>query len=385
VKKAYVKPKKAANSGFSVHHYAGVVGYKIAGFVDMNRDETSEDITLLFEQETGFTQLKKLALAEAAEKAAAAGGGKGPGKGGKAGKPTTVSRAFTKQLEQLADRLRATTKQYVRCIKPNQTLQPRDFDFEFMRRQLEYSGLIEVALVRQAGFAHHWGHEAFWNHFHLAVPSTGDEQATVRSRRKSVVKKDPKSEVKQLCKVLEMHEDDFKIGNTVIFFSEPCHKVRGAHALTPSRPRPHALTPSPSPSRPHALTPSRRRPHALTLSRSHPHLHLHTLIVPRLPGCRALSLALTICRTAPPVPLHRPSTAPPPPLHRPSSCAGAHGEAQRDAEERTACARHGDRRAKLHRQEEGQAARQVPRARREARQGGGGSRGGGGGSGGVGR
>jgi hypothetical protein len=164
-----------------------------------------------------------------------------------------VSRAFSRQLEELATRLRATTKQYthsalsphtralpqpaahmtlklflwppcvhryVRCLKPNQLLKPGVFDEEFMRRQLEYSGLIEVALVRQAGFAHHWPMDNFWAHFHVCLPSFGDKAAMRTENSIDLVER---------CKVVfetaEVESNLYLIGRTLIFFTEAASNV----------------------------------------------------------------------------------------------------------------------------------------------------------------
>ena len=49
------------------------------------------------------------------------------------------------------DKLRATDHHYIRCLKPNQTLQAGDWDNEFMFKQLAYSGTLEVTEIRKAG------------------------------------------------------------------------------------------------------------------------------------------------------------------------------------------------------------------------------------------
>ena len=38
------------------------------------------------------------------------------------------------------EKLRGTGHHYIRCLKPNQTLKPGDWDNEFMLKQLAYSG-----------------------------------------------------------------------------------------------------------------------------------------------------------------------------------------------------------------------------------------------------
>ena len=64
---------------------------------------------------------------------------------------TQVGRSFSESLDQLMAKLRASEKHYIRCLKPNQTLQPHDWDPTFMMKQLAYSGTMEVTEIRKAG------------------------------------------------------------------------------------------------------------------------------------------------------------------------------------------------------------------------------------------
>ena len=154
--KAYIKPKKASHQTFIINHYAGEVIYNIDGFVEKNKDELSPDITALLEVHTTFSELKNLAVSDAAKKADAAAakatakpGRRGGGGGGN--KKKTVSKTFSESLGSLMEKLRATEHHYIRCLKPNQTLKAGDWDNDFMFKQLAYSGTLEVTQIRKAG------------------------------------------------------------------------------------------------------------------------------------------------------------------------------------------------------------------------------------------
>lgn len=45
------------------------------------------------------------------------------------------------------------TPHYIRCIKPNETKKPRDWEESRVKHQVEYLGLRENIRVRRAGFA----------------------------------------------------------------------------------------------------------------------------------------------------------------------------------------------------------------------------------------
>merc|ERR1719265_2016799 len=68
----------------------------------------------------------------------------------------TVVQAFRAELDQLVNSFeRENTKcYYVRCLKPNQALQPEKFDGGSVLRQCRYSGLLETVQIRQHGYPH---------------------------------------------------------------------------------------------------------------------------------------------------------------------------------------------------------------------------------------
>ena len=121
--KSYVKPKKSADRTFAVKHYAGEVTYTIAGFVEKNKDALSKDIAALLEESTGWEQLRMLAVQDRQRKLDAAAASKASTKKGGPSKKKTVGRAFGESLTALNSKLSATQKHYIRCLKPNQTLQ----------------------------------------------------------------------------------------------------------------------------------------------------------------------------------------------------------------------------------------------------------------------
>lgn len=54
---------------------------------------------------------------------------------------------------------------YSRCIKPNETKKPHDWEVKRVKHQVEYLGLKENIRVRRAGFAYRRPFEKFMKRF----------------------------------------------------------------------------------------------------------------------------------------------------------------------------------------------------------------------------
>merc|ERR1712232_29771 len=65
---------------------------------------------------------------------------------------TTLSAAFKGSLEALMEMLNAATPHFVRCIKPNMTKSPKEFDGPMVQKQLNYTGVLETTKIRQNGY-----------------------------------------------------------------------------------------------------------------------------------------------------------------------------------------------------------------------------------------
>lgn len=69
--------------------------------------------------------------------------------------------SFQKQANTLVQTLMRCTPHYIRCIKPNETKRPRDWEENRVRHQVEYLGLRENIRVRRAGYAYRRAFQKF--------------------------------------------------------------------------------------------------------------------------------------------------------------------------------------------------------------------------------
>ncbi|KAM9309228.1 LOW QUALITY PROTEIN: myosin IEb [Pholidichthys leucotaenia] len=183
------------NKGFIVHHYAGKVSYDVNGFCERNRDVLFNDIIELM-QSSEFPFIRAL-FPENLEAE-------------KRGRPSTASSKIKKQANSLVQTLMKCTPHYIRCIKPNETKKPRDWEENRVRHQVEYLGLRENIRVRRAGYAYRRVFNKFLHRYAILTKETwpqwrGDE-------RKGVL---------HLLNSVHMDQDQFQLGKTKIFIKAP--------------------------------------------------------------------------------------------------------------------------------------------------------------------
>ncbi|XP_053559039.1 unconventional myosin-If [Bombina bombina] len=183
------------NSGFVIHHYAGKVSYDIEGFCERNRDVLFSDlIELMQSSEYRFMQSLFPEKLDSDKK----------------GRPSTVSSKIKKQANDLVNTLMKCTPHYIRCIKPNETKRPKDWEENRVKHQVEYLGLKENIRVRRAGYAYRRVFNKFLQRYAILTPETwprwrGDERQGVQHLLRSV----------------NMDSDQYQMGRTKVFVKNP--------------------------------------------------------------------------------------------------------------------------------------------------------------------
>ncbi|KAM6910759.1 myosin IEb isoform 2-T2 [Xenentodon cancila] len=183
------------NKGFVVHHYAGKVSYDVSGFCERNRDVLFNDIIELM-QISEFPFIRGL-FPENLEAE-------------KRGRPTTASSKIKKQANTLVQTLMKCTPHYIRCIKPNETKRPRDWEESRVKHQVEYLGLRENIRVRRAGYAYRRVFNKFLHRYAILTRETwphwrGEERQGVLHLLQSV----------------NMDQDQYQLGKTKVFIKAP--------------------------------------------------------------------------------------------------------------------------------------------------------------------
>uniref|UniRef100_A0A8C0VN86 Myosin IF n=2 Tax=Cyanistes caeruleus TaxID=156563 RepID=A0A8C0VN86_CYACU len=183
------------SSGFVIHHYAGKVSYDVNGFCERNRDVLFTDlIELMQSSEYGFIRMLFPEKLDSDKK----------------GRPTTAGSKIKKQANDLVNTLMKCTPHYIRCIKPNETKKPRDWEESRVKHQVEYLGLKENIRVRRAGFAYRRLFHKFLQRYAILTPETwpswrGDERQGVQHLLRSV----------------NMDPEQYQMGRSKVFVKNP--------------------------------------------------------------------------------------------------------------------------------------------------------------------
>ncbi|KAJ8278563.1 hypothetical protein GJAV_G00088940 [Gymnothorax javanicus] len=183
------------NSGFVIHHYAGKVSYDVNGFCERNRDVLFTDLIELM-QSSSHDFIRGLFPENLNTD--------------KKSRPTTASSKIKKQANDLVNTLMKCTPHYIRCIKPNETKRPKDWEESRVKHQVEYLGLRENIRVRRAGFAYRRAFNKFLQRYAILTTETwpcwrGDERQGVQHLMRSV----------------NMDADQYQMGRTKVFVKNP--------------------------------------------------------------------------------------------------------------------------------------------------------------------
>ncbi|XP_035228007.1 unconventional myosin-Ie-like [Stegodyphus dumicola] len=186
---------QSAGAGFIIHHYAGKVTYDVEGFCEKNRDVLFTDIIQVM-QSSENPLIKNLFPENVS--------------GTIRSRPTTAGSKIKTQANQLVDALMKCTPHYIRCIKPNETKKPHDWEEDRVKHQVEYLGLKENIRVRRAGYAYRRPFKKFLHRYAILTKQTWPSWAG-----------DPKQGVIHILRSVNMDDDNYQLGKTKIFIKAP--------------------------------------------------------------------------------------------------------------------------------------------------------------------
>jgi len=190
------KQVKQGMGDFILHHYAGSVGYSVAGWLEKNKDPINTHTAGLFAK-AGNNLLNHLFQDYDPDKA-----GKRKGSSFQ-----TVSFRHKEQLKGLMGTLMSTSPHFVRCIIPNENKQPGEIDGQLLLHQLRCNGVLEGIRICRKGFPSRMLFSDFRQRYQILAASAIPTGFV-----------DGKVAVEKLMEALQMDASEFRVGLTKIFF-----------------------------------------------------------------------------------------------------------------------------------------------------------------------
>merc|ERR1719494_1320766 len=195
-KKPTPKETKQGLGDFILHHYAGSVGYSVAGWLEKNKDPINEHTASLFAKATE-PLVSYLFVDYDPDKA-----GKRKGAAFQ-----TVSHRHKEQLKGLMTTLMSTSPHFVRCIIPNENKAAGEIDGQLVLHQLRCNGVLEGIRICRKGFPSRMLFSDFRQRYQIlgssAIP-TGFVDGKVAAEK--------------LLEALQLDASEFRIGLTKVFF-----------------------------------------------------------------------------------------------------------------------------------------------------------------------
>ncbi|XP_078492466.1 unconventional myosin-VI isoform X2 [Ciona intestinalis] len=180
------------DEGFLIRHFAGAVCYQTVQFVEKNNDALHNSL----EQLVSGSRNKLVSQIFENSKTTSTKGKLGF---------ISVGNKFKTQLSQLLEKLNNTGSSFIRCIKPNLSMQSSLFEGGQILSQLQCSGMVSVLDLMQGGFPSRAQFSVVYNMYKSIMPE-------------KLKRLDPRLFCKALFKALGLDDNDFKFGLTKVFF-----------------------------------------------------------------------------------------------------------------------------------------------------------------------
>ncbi|XP_037958091.1 unconventional myosin-VIIa isoform X2 [Teleopsis dalmanni] len=190
----YVKPKSNQPSLFGIRHYAGVVMYNPHGFLEKNRDAFSTDLRDVISKSTNKFLVGIFPTDVPSDTTK---------------KQVTLSVKFRNSLDLLMRTLSSAHPFFIRCIKPNEFKKPNQFDKDLCVRQLRYSGMMETARIRRAGYPIRHTYKDFAERYRLLLPG-----------KSPINQNNYRSVTEEICKKLLPKNSDHQFGRLKVFLKD---------------------------------------------------------------------------------------------------------------------------------------------------------------------
>nr|XP_037867511.1 unconventional myosin-Ia [Bombyx mori]XP_037867512.1 unconventional myosin-Ia [Bombyx mori] len=187
---------------FQVVHFGGAVTYCARGIVDKNRDAVSARLSAVL----GAAREPLLAALFAGRES-----------------PRRVCALACRQRALVAALVRrlGPAPRLVRCLRPDAGLRPHRWDAPLLRHQLRSQGILDMALLRRAGWCESMCARALVARYGVLQGARGGPSASASPRASPAPRDCPLRAARALLRSLPIPSAEFAYGRTKVFIRSP--------------------------------------------------------------------------------------------------------------------------------------------------------------------
>ncbi|EDO05431.1 myosin A [Babesia bovis T2Bo] len=195
----YSPAKVGAKLNFTVTHTIGTISYNAQSFIFKNKDVLTAELVECVNASPN-EMIKGLFENVVVTR-------------GKLAKGQLIGSQFMSQLDALMKLINSTDSHFIRCVKPNESKQPLDFNSVKILVQLHALSIIEALQLRKLGYSYRRPYESFLEQYkYLDLSITNDKSL------------DPKVAAERLITSVGVSKDQYAFGKSMMFLTQKLAK-----------------------------------------------------------------------------------------------------------------------------------------------------------------
>jgi myosin heavy subunit len=149
----YSTSKISTHNKFTIEHFAGKIEYNIDNFIKKNMDKVNTDISKyighIFSDNIKKTGINRNKV-----------------------KINSITNQFCTSLNEFLDTIKESELHFIKCIKPNDSEKPLHFDYDMVKEQLVYNGIVQLITILKSGYSHTMPNNEFDKAYRLPMTSS---------------------------------------------------------------------------------------------------------------------------------------------------------------------------------------------------------------------
>jgi myosin heavy subunit len=149
----YSTSKISTHNKFTIEHFAGKIEYNIDNFIKKNMDKVNTDISKYI-GDIFSDNVKKSGINRNKVKI------------------NSITNQFCTSLNEFLDIIKECDLHFIKCIKPNNNEKPLHFDYDMVKEQLIYNGIIQLITILKSGYSHTMPNNEFDKTYRLPLTAS---------------------------------------------------------------------------------------------------------------------------------------------------------------------------------------------------------------------